>query len=51
MTVKIERDRLIKVSQLHQDTAKWVEAAKEGPLYGAPKSSPKLSKDLGHKMG
>ena len=42
MTVKIERDRLVKVSELHQDTSKWVEAAQEGPLfimrYGNPEA-------------
>ncbi len=42
MALKIERDRLVKVSELHQDTSKWVEAAKEGPLfimrYGDPEA-------------
>ncbi len=32
MTVKIEPDRLVKISELHTDTAKWVEASQEGPL-------------------
>jgi prevent-host-death family protein len=40
MTVKIEPDRLIKISELHTDTAKWVEASQEGPLlilrHGTP---------------
>ncbi len=27
MAVKIERDRIVKVSELHNDTSKWVEAA------------------------
>ena len=33
MAVKIERARLVRVSELHQETSKWVEAAKEGPLF------------------
>jgi len=32
MTVKIDPDRLVKISELHTDTAKWVEASQEGPL-------------------
>lgn len=42
MAVKIERDRMVKVSELHQDTSKWVEASKCGPLfimrYGTPEA-------------
>ncbi len=42
MGVKIDTDRLVKVSELHNDTAKWIEAAQEGPLfimrYGTPKA-------------
>ena len=42
MGVKIDIDRLVKVSELHNDTAKWIEAAQEGPLfimrYGSPKA-------------
>ena len=33
MTVKMDRDRIVKISKLHTDTAKWVEASKEGPLF------------------
>jgi len=32
MTLKIEPERLVKISELHTDTTKWVEASKEGPL-------------------
>lgn len=32
MTVKIEPQRLVKISELHTDTAKCVEASREGPL-------------------
>ncbi len=32
MTLKIEPERLIKISELHTDTAKWVAASQEGPL-------------------
>jgi antitoxin (DNA-binding transcriptional repressor) of toxin-antitoxin stability system len=42
MAVRIESDRIVKVSELHNDTSKWVEAAQEGPLfimrYGTPKA-------------
>jgi PHD/YefM family antitoxin component YafN of YafNO toxin-antitoxin module len=42
MAVKIERDRMVKVSELHNDTSKWVEVSKEGPLfimrYGDPQA-------------
>jgi len=33
MAVRIERDRMVKVSELHNDTSKWIKAAKEGPLF------------------
>lgn len=33
MAVHIERDRLVKVSELHQDTSRWVDAAQDGPLF------------------
>lgn len=33
MAMKIARDRIVKASELHNDTSKWVEAAKEGPLF------------------
>jgi len=32
MPLKIEPERLVKISELHTDTAKWVEASQEGPL-------------------
>lgn len=32
MTINIEPDRIVKISKLHTDTAKWVEASQEGPL-------------------
>ena len=32
MTLKIEPERIVKISELHTDTAKWVEASQEGPL-------------------
>ena len=32
MTTKIEPHRSVKISELHTDTAKWVEASQEGPL-------------------
>lgn len=42
MALRIESDRIVKVSELHNDTSKWVEAAQEGPLfimrYGSPKA-------------
>ncbi len=42
MAVKIESDRMVKVSELHNDTSKWVNAAQKGPLfimrYGSPKA-------------
>lgn len=42
MAVRIERDRIVKVSELHNDTSKWVEAAQDGPLfimrYGNPEA-------------
>ena len=42
MAVRIESDRIVKVSELHNDTSKWIEAAQEGPLfimrYGSPKA-------------
>lgn len=42
MAIRIERDRIVKVSQLHNDTSKWVEAAQDGPLfimrYGNPEA-------------
>jgi PHD/YefM family antitoxin component YafN of YafNO toxin-antitoxin module len=42
MAVKIESDRMVKVSELHNDTSKWVNAAQDGPLfimrYGSPKA-------------
>jgi PHD/YefM family antitoxin component YafN of YafNO toxin-antitoxin module len=31
--VKVERDRLVKVSEFHTDTSKWIEASQEGPLF------------------
>ncbi len=33
MSMKIERDRLVKVSELHTDTSKWLEASQDGPLF------------------
>ena len=33
MALRIESDRIVKVSELHNDTSKWVEAAQEGPLF------------------
>lgn len=33
MSIKIERDRLVKVSELHTDTSKWLEASQDGPLF------------------
>lgn len=43
MAVHIERDRLVKVSELHQDTSRWVDAAQDGPLFimrhGTPQQS------------
>ena len=42
MALRIDSDRIVKVSELHSDTSKWVEAAQEGPLfimrYGSPKA-------------
>lgn len=42
MALRIESDRIVKVSELHNDTSKWVEAAQDGPLfimrYGSPKA-------------
>ena len=42
MAVRIESDRIVKISELHNDTSKCVEAAQEGPLfimrYGSPKA-------------
>ena len=43
MAMRIESDRIVKVSELHNDTSKWVEAAQEGPplfimRYGSPKA-------------
>jgi len=42
MGITIESDRIVKVSELHNDTSKWVEAAQQGPLfimrYGSPKA-------------
>ncbi len=42
MPAKIERNQLVKISELHTDTSKWVEAAQSGPLYilrhGQPKA-------------
>lgn len=42
MTVKVAHDRIVKVSELHNDTSKWVEAAQDGPLfilrYGDPEA-------------
>ncbi|MFQ5796313.1 MAG: hypothetical protein ACE5JP_14855 [Candidatus Bipolaricaulia bacterium] len=32
MTVKVDRDRIVKVSKLHTDTSKLVEVSQEGPL-------------------
>lgn len=40
MAVNIQSDRIVKVSELHNDTSKWINAAQEGPLlimrYGNP---------------
>ena len=33
MPLKIERDRLVKVSQLHTDTSKWIKDSEKGPLF------------------
>jgi len=42
MGITIESDRIVKVSELHNDTSKCVEAAQQGPLfimrYGSPKA-------------
>ena len=42
MGIRIASDRMVKVSELHNDTSKWIEAAQEGPLfimrYGNPKA-------------
>ena len=42
MAVRIDSDRIVKVSELHNDTSKWIKAAQEGPLfimrYGTPKA-------------
>ena len=42
MGLRIEGDRIVKVSELHNDTSKWMKAAQEGPLfimrYGTPKA-------------
>lgn len=42
MALRIESDRIVKVSELHNDTSKWIEAAQDGPLfimrYGSPKA-------------
>jgi len=42
MAVRIESDRIVKVSELHNNTSKWIKAAQEGPLfimrYGTPKA-------------
>jgi len=42
MGLRIEGDRIVKVSELHNDTSKWMKAAQEGPLfimrYGIPKA-------------
>ena len=42
MAVRIESDRIVKVSELHNNTSKWIKAAQEGPLfimrYGIPKA-------------
>jgi len=42
MALRIESDRIVKVSELHNNTSKWVAAAQEGPLfimrYGSPKA-------------
>jgi len=33
MAVNIKSDRIVKVSELHNDTSKWVNAAQDGPLF------------------
>jgi prevent-host-death family protein len=33
MTVKVEHDRLVKISDLHTDTSKWIQVSQEGPLF------------------
>jgi len=33
MSVKIDRNQLVKISDLHSETSKWVKASKKGPLY------------------
>lgn len=42
MALRIESDRIVKISELHNDTSKLVEAAQKGPLfimrYGSPKA-------------
>ena len=42
MGIRIASDRMVKVSELHNDTSKWIEASQEGPLfimrYGNPKA-------------
>lgn len=42
MAVRIESDRIVKVSELHNDTSKWIKAAQQGPLfimrYGNPEA-------------
>ena len=42
MDVRIESDRIVKISELHNDTSKWIKAAQQGPLfimrYGTPKA-------------
>ena len=42
MDVRIESDRSVKISELHNDTSKWIKAAQQGPLfimrYGSPKA-------------
>jgi len=42
MGLRIEGDRIVKVSELHNDTSKWMKAAQQGPLfimrYGIPKA-------------
>ena len=46
MALRIERDRIVKVSELHNDTSKWVEAAQEGPLFIMRYGSPGKSGDI-----
>lgn len=42
MPVKMDSDRVVKVSELRDDTAKWLAAAEDGPVfvlrYGTPKA-------------